>query len=148
MSREYPSHPLVGVGAIVLRDNKMLLIRRGAPPGRGKWSIPGGLVEIGETPEEAVVRELLEETGLRGAPRGLFGIYQYVERDEIGKVRYHYLILDYIVDVIGGNLRPETDAEDAGFYTLQEALGLELTETTRSLVLDLIRFGPSPLGRC
>ncbi|MCI4464207.1 MAG: NUDIX hydrolase [Thermoproteus sp.] len=148
MPREYPEYPLVGVGAVVLREGSVLLVRRGAPPGRGKWSVPGGLVELGETPEEAVGRELLEETGLRGAVRGLFGVYQYVERDGHGRVRYHFILLDYLIDPEGGTPRPGTDAEDARFFDLADALKLDLTETTRELLKDLVGFGPAPLGRC
>ncbi|MGC9118402.1 MAG: NUDIX hydrolase [Thermoproteus sp.] len=146
--REYPEHPLVGVGAVVFKDGRILLIRRGAPPGRGKWSIPGGLIELGESPEEAVSRELFEETGLRGAVKGLFGVYQYVERDEVGRIRYHYILLDYVVDAEEGTPRPSTDAEDARFFALSDALRLDLTETTRGLLADLANFGPRPLTRC
>ncbi|WP_243668330.1 NUDIX hydrolase [Vulcanisaeta sp. JCM 16161] len=105
MSREYPRYPLVGVGAIVIKDNKILLIRRGAEPNKGKWSIPGGMVEPGEDPDRAALRELQEETGIIGKALGLFGIYQYVERDKEGRVRYHFLLLDYLVEPIGGEPR-------------------------------------------
>ncbi len=148
MGREYPAHPLVGVGAVVLRGNSILLVKRGAPPGKGRWSVPGGLVEVGEAPEEAAVRELAEETGLRGVARGLFGVYQYVERDEAGRVRYHFLLLDYLVDIEGGDLKPSTDADDAAFVPLTRALEMDLTETTRQLIVDLTRYGPTPLRRC
>lgn len=148
MSREYPAYPLVGVGAVVLKEDEILLVKRGAHPGRGKWSIPGGLVELGETPEEAAARELAEETGLIGEVKGLFGIYQYVERDQLGRVRYHYLLLDYLVEVRDGSLNPGTDAEDARFFPLSEALRVDLTETTRELIRDLARYGPMPLRRC
>ncbi|AEA12115.1 NUDIX hydrolase [Thermoproteus uzoniensis 768-20] len=106
------------------------------------------MIELGETPEEAVSRELFEETGLRGAVKGLFGIYQYVEKDEVGRIRYHYILLDFIVDAEEKTPRPSTDAEDARFFALTDALRLDLTETTRDLLADLADSGPRPLTRC
>ncbi|MFB6490081.1 MAG: NUDIX hydrolase [Thermoproteus sp. AZ2] len=148
MAREYPAYPLAGVGAVVLRGTQILLIRRGSNPGKGKWSIPGGMIEPGEAPEEAALRELEEETGLLGKVRGLFGVYNYVERDSDGRVRYHFVILDYLIDPIGGELRPSTDALEARFVELAGAQSLDLTETARSLINDLIKYGGRALGHC
>lgn len=148
MAREYPAYPLAGVGAVVLKGTQILLIRRGSNPGRGKWSIPGGMVEPGEVPEDAVLRELEEETGLLGRVRGLFGVYNYVERDLNGRVRYHFIILDYLVEPIGGELRPSTDALEARFVELAEAHSLDLTETTKSLINDLVKYGGRALSHC
>lgn len=105
MSREYPRYPLVGVGAIVIKNSEILLIRRGAEPNRGKWSIPGGMVEPGEDPDKAALRELQEETGIIGRVISLFGIYQYIERDKEGRVKYHFLLLDYLIEPLVANLR-------------------------------------------
>lgn len=148
MGREYPEHPLIGVGAVVLNGAEILLIRRGASPGRGKWSVPGGLLEVGEGPEEAVVRELEEEAGLKGRVLGLFGVYKYIERDAEDRVKYHFILLDYLVEPIGGSLRAATDALEARFFQLEEAAALDLTETARELISDLLRYGPRALGRC
>jgi ADP-ribose pyrophosphatase YjhB (NUDIX family) len=145
MSREYPSRPLLGVGAVVLRGDAVLLVRRGVEPSRGKFSIPGGMVELGEEPEEAVVRELMEETGLVGKVVGLFGVYGYVERDEVGRFRYHFVLLDYLVDA-KGEPRASSDALEAGFYEIRNALHLDLTETTRRLLMDILRNGAVPCG--
>jgi len=141
MGREYPRYPLVGVGAVVINNGKVLLVRRGNEPGRGKFSIPGGMVEAGEDPKVAVVRELEEETGLKGETRLLLGVYQYVERDGDGNVRYHFILLDYLVEVKGGSLRASSDAEEAVFVDIREALNLNLTETARELIQDLLVNG-------
>ncbi len=146
MSREYSRYPLVGVGSIVIKDGKILLIRRGAEPNRGKWSIPGGMVEPGEDPDYAALRELREETGVNGRVIGLFGIYQYVERDSEGKVKYHFLLLDYLVEPVGGTPRASSDALELRFTGLREALNLDLTDTTRQLIMDLLDSGFKPCG--
>ena len=146
MSREYPRYPLVGVGAIVIKDSKILLIRRGAEPNRGKWSIPGGMVEPGEDPDKAALRELQEETGIIGKVLGLFGIYQYVERDNEGRVKYHFLLLDYLVEPIGGEPKASSDAMELRFTGLNEALSLDLTDTARQLIMDLLDSGFKPCG--
>ncbi|MGC8606174.1 MAG: NUDIX hydrolase [Vulcanisaeta sp.] len=146
MSREYPRYPLVGVGSIVIKDGKILLIRRGAEPNRGKWSIPGGMVEPGEDPDYAALRELREETGIIGKVIGLFGIYQYLERDFEGRIKYHFLLLDYLVEPIGGTPKASSDAIELRFIGLREALNLDLTDTAKQLLMDLLASGPRPCG--
>lgn len=142
MSREYTKYPLVGVGAVVINSNgEILLVKRGNEPGKGKFSVPGGMVEAGEDPRQAVVRELEEETGLRGVAKVLLGVYQYIERDPYGRVKYHFILLDYLVDVKGGALRASSDAAEALFINIRDALNLNLTETTRELINDLLRSG-------
>ncbi|ADN51163.1 NUDIX hydrolase [Vulcanisaeta distributa] len=146
MSREYPRYPLVGVGAIVIKNGEILLIRRGAEPNKGKWSIPGGMVEPGEDPDKAALRELREETGIIGRVIGLFGIYQYIERDKEGRVKYHFLLLDYLIEPISGEPRASSDAMELRFIELKEALNLDLTDTARQLIMDLLDSGPKPCG--
>lgn len=149
VSREYPRYPLVGVGAIVIRDtDEILLIKRGTEPSKGKWSIPGGMIEVGESSEDAVLRELREETGIVGKVRGLFGVYQYIERDVEGKVKYHFILLDYLVDNVGGELKASTDALEARFYKLADVSNLDLTDTTRQLIQDLLSAGFRSCGGC
>ncbi len=106
--------PTVGVGAVLIHEGKVLLIRRGKEPLRGRWLVPGGTVEIGETLEEALVREVLEETGLTVEPRGLIGVFDRIHR-EGGAVRYHYVIVDYLCDYVAGEPRAGSDAEAVVF---------------------------------
>src|SRR5688500_6257844 len=95
-SREYPDLPRVGVGAVVLRGDRVLLVKRGGQPSAGKWSLPGGLVDLGETTQEATRREVFEECGLRVRLAGVAGVVDRVVRDGDGRVRYHYVLVDYL----------------------------------------------------
>ncbi len=142
VSRIYPSHPLVGVGAVVLVGDNVLLVKRAAPPGKGKWSIPGGLVEVGEKLGDAVLRELYEETGVTGSVVGLIDVFEYIELDSNGNVRYHYILLDFLVKPNNMNVRASSDVLDARFYSIDYALReLELTKTTRRLLEKIKRHG-------
>jgi 8-oxo-dGTP diphosphatase len=111
MQREFPSAPLVGVGAVVVDQGRVLLVRRGTEPLKGHWSLPGGMVELGEGLVDAVVREVREETGLIVEPLELIELLDRIHRDE-KRVRYHYVIADYLCRVTGGALRAASDAED------------------------------------
>jgi 8-oxo-dGTP diphosphatase len=111
MQREFPSAPLVGVGAVVVDQGRVLLVRRGTEPLKGHWSLPGGLIELGETLPHAVIREVREETGLIVEPLELIELLDRIHRDE-KRVRYHYVIADYLCRVTGGALRAASDAED------------------------------------
>lgn len=109
MQREYPSAPLVGVGAVVVHEGRIALIQRGTEPAKGRWSIPGGLIEVGEMLSEAVVREVQEETGLVVEPVELIELLDRIYRDG-ERVRYHYVIADYLCRVVGGTLQAGSDA--------------------------------------
>jgi 8-oxo-dGTP diphosphatase len=111
MQREFPAAPLAGVGAVVVHCGRVLLVRRATEPARGQWSIPGGLVELGESLKEAVVREVREETGLIVEPVELIELLDRIYRDD-GRVRYHYVIADYLCRVTGGELRAGSDAAE------------------------------------
>ncbi|HUG37222.1 MAG TPA: NUDIX domain-containing protein [Candidatus Limnocylindrales bacterium] len=126
--REFPDAPRVGVGAVVLDGDRVLLVRRGAPPSAGKWSIPGGLVELGERLEEAARREVEEESGLRVRLLGLCGVIDRVVRDNGGDpVRYHWVIVDYAAVVEGGTLQAGSDAAEAQWVPLHEVDRWETT---------------------
>jgi ADP-ribose pyrophosphatase YjhB (NUDIX family) len=110
MQREYPLAPLVGVGAVVVHDGRVLLVQRGREPLKGRWSIPGGLIEVGEMLHEAVIREVREETGLEVEPVELVELIDRIHR-EGDRVRYHYVIADYLCRVTGGTLSAADDAD-------------------------------------
>jgi mutator protein MutT len=109
LQREFPVAPLVGVGAVIVDEGRVLLAQRGHEPGLGRWSIPGGLIEVGESLSEAVVREVREETGLEVEPVELVELLDRIHRDG-ERVRYHYVIADYLCRVVGGELRAASDA--------------------------------------
>ena len=104
MAREYPEFPFVGVGAVVVRNDAVLLVRRAQAPLVGEWSLPGGLLECGETLREGIVREVREETGLVVEAGELLGVYERVNRNDDGRVRYHYILIDFLCTAVRGDL--------------------------------------------
>ncbi|CAD7769846.1 MAG: GDP-mannose mannosyl hydrolase [Candidatus Methanoperedenaceae archaeon GB50] len=110
MKRKYPEQPLVGVGGIVFLEDKVLLIKRKNPPGEGEWNIPGGLVKVGETLEQAIVREVEEETGIKISKEGLVEVVERIFPDNAGKIRYHYVIIDFLCHFLKGKAQPQSDA--------------------------------------
>lgn len=110
LQREFPECPLVGVGAVIVSEGRVLLVQRGHEPAKGKWSIPGGLIEIGESLTGAVVREAREETGLEVEPLALVELLDRIHR-EGERIRYHYVIADYLCRVVGGELKAASDAD-------------------------------------
>jgi 8-oxo-dGTP diphosphatase len=146
--REYPLSPIVGVGAVVFQGDCVLLVRRAKAPLEGAWSLPGGAVELGETLEEAVVREVAEETGLRVVPVKVLKAFDHIDQDSDGKVRFHYVLVDFLCHVQAGDgpggqelenwtLQPASDVSDArwvpveGLQTLEE---FPLTERTLNMI--------------
>ena len=132
--REFPDAPRVGVGAVVLDGERVLLARRGRAPSVGKWSIPGGLVHLGERLEEAAVREVQEETGLRVRLLGLCGVIDRVVR-EGDAVRYHYVIIDYVAESVGGRLEAGTDAAEVRWVAMGDLGQYDCTEGLADMIL-------------
>jgi 8-oxo-dGTP diphosphatase len=120
MSREYPERPIVGVGAVILDGDRVLLVQRGQAPLKGEWSLPGGALELGETLEEGIRREVLEETGLVIEPVAMVEMLDRISRDAEGRVQYHYVLVDFLCRVTGGNLACATDAADARWAQLDD----------------------------
>ena len=133
--REYPSVPRVGVGAVVLDAGRVLLVRRGKPPLAGKWSLPGGLLELGETTAEAARREVAEECGLTIRVGEVAGILDRVVRDAQGRIRYHWVLVDYVAFVESGELCAASDADEAQWVEVDEVARLDTTDG----LLDMIR---------
>ncbi len=139
-SAEYPANARVGVGAVVFRDNAVLLVRRKQPPSAGEWAIPGGKVRLGESLQQAAEREIREETGIR--IRALDPVYAFdlIERDAEGKIKWHYVIVDLIADDLGGDIRAASDASEARWVTARDLARLDLNDTTRVLLEEIMGF--------
>ena len=131
--REYPDRPIVGVGAVVIRDGHVLLVQRAQEPLSGKWTLPGGAVELGETLEEAVVRELREETGLEVRVLELIEAFERMARDDSDRLRYHYVLLDYLCVPVGGELLAGSDVAAAQWVRPGEFARYQVTEKARSI---------------
>jgi 8-oxo-dGTP diphosphatase len=137
MKREYPDQPLVGVGAIIIEGNRVLLVKRGHAPLAGEWSIPGGVLEVGETLREAAVREALEETGLTVETGELLGVFDRVLRDAEERTRYHYVLIDFLCRRLSGEAQASGDAAEVRWYAREEAAALPLAKDTA----EVIRLG-------
>ena len=143
MSREYPDYPMVGVGVVVWKDNAVLLIQRGKPPRAGTWSLPGGRQELGETTREAGVREVREETGLEVDIKDLIDVVDTIHRDDEGRVRMQYTLVDYWAEWVSGELVAGTDAADARWVDPADLPAYNLWDETLR-VIDL--FSESALA--
>jgi 8-oxo-dGTP diphosphatase len=134
MQREYPARPMVGVGAIVVDGGRVALVKRGQAPLRGEWSIPGGMLELGETIRQGAEREALEETGLVVRATELLGVFDRVVLDDEKQCQYHYVLIDFLCERVSGALHAAGDAADARWFTLEEISKLPLPEDTAGVI--------------
>jgi 8-oxo-dGTP diphosphatase len=141
--REYPDCPRVGVGAVVLDRGRVLLVRRGGQPSSGRWSLPGGLVELGETTADAVRRELREECGIDITVAGLAGVVDRVTRDAEGRVRYHYVLVDYLAFTDTDAVVAGTDAAECRWVEIERVSELDVTDGR----IDMIRRAVALAGK-
>ena len=135
--RLYPERPMVGVGVLIERDGMYLLIRRAADPDKGMWSVPGGLVEIGERVRDAAVREAMEETGLRVELVERLGVVDKIMRDDDGRVKYHFIIVQFLARIVEGEARAMDDALEARWAEPSEFRSYELTASLREFLTDI-----------
>lgn len=126
--------PVLGVGALIYQDDRILLIERGNPPLAGYWSLPGGGVESGERLEDAIIREVFEETGLRVETDSLATVFERIMPDAADRCEYHYVLVDFYCRITGGDLQPGTDSRDARWFEVSSLDSLLLTEGTREVV--------------
>ena len=136
MRRKYPDAPIVGVGGVIFNDSAVLLVKRDQEPGKGQWSLPGGVVELGETLTDALKREILEEVSINIEIGGLVRLLERIFHGRKKRVQYHYVIADYWGWMISGDLRPESDVSDARFVTLSQLKNMG----TDHLVEETIRM--------
>lgn len=136
----YPEHPRAAVGAVVFKDDKVLLVRRGRPPARGQWAIPGGNVKLGETLQAAAEREILEETGIVIRARDPVYTFDAIVRDEDGAIQFHYVIVDLAADYIDGSPRPGDDADEVRWLDAQALDTLPVSPPTLKLLKETLHF--------
>jgi 8-oxo-dGTP diphosphatase len=135
--REYPEFPRVGVGAIVIKDGKVLVVKRAAPPNKNLWAIPGGMLELGETIQEGAEREIFEETNIHiRAGKPIF-TFDLLERDNEGRVYFHFLIVDLEAEYLAGEIKAASDALDVRWVTPEECQGLTATSATIRMLKEL-----------
>jgi 8-oxo-dGTP diphosphatase len=140
MRREYPQQPLVGVGAIIVDDGRVLLIKRGKAPLLGEWSIPGGMLELGETLRQGAEREALEETGLVVRATDLLGVFDRIVPDETKRTLYHYVLIDFLCQKISGDVLAAADASDARWFNRADLSSLSLpSETLKVLEMGIAK---------
>src|SRR5258708_3619876 len=142
MKREFPEVPLVGVGAIIIEDARVVLVKRAHPPLQAEWSIPGGVLEVGELVRDAAIREAREETGLTVEPGELLGVYDRILRSPERRVQYHYVLIDFLCRWVAGELAAASDAAEVRCFAAEELSQLKLADDT----LDVIRKGFARVG--
>ena len=143
MKRSYPTRPLVGVGVVIRRGRRVVIVRRSAPPLKNRWSIPGGLVEVGETLRQAVAREAREETGLTVKVGKLLEVFERILPRARGRTKYHFVLLDYLCHSVRGRLRAGSDAARARWVTASELDKLPIADSAKRVIRRALARGKS-----
>ena len=134
MKRDYPDRPIIGVGGVIVSQGRALLVRRATEPLRGEWSVPGGVLELGERLHDGVRREVLEETGLTVAPGPVLEVFDSIFSDPQGRTQYHYVLVDYLCRVVGGQARAGSDVSAVKWVREDELAALQLRESIERVV--------------
>ncbi|OFW19528.1 MAG: NUDIX hydrolase [Acidobacteria bacterium RIFCSPLOWO2_02_FULL_65_29] len=132
--KEFPTRPVIGVGAVILDGDRVLLVKRGHAPLKGEWSLPGGAVELGETLEDALAREVREETGLEVTIGAVLEVFDRIDRTSDGRIAYHFVIVDFACAPAGGLLAHASDAEDARWVSVGELGAYQVTEKATAVI--------------
>ncbi len=138
MPREYPEYPIASVGVVIIKDSKVLLAQRGKEPARGRWTIPGGVIEVGETLHEAAKREIMEECNIEVAIGPLYKSYDSIVRDGAGRIRFHYVILDVLGTHVAGEVRAGGDVTDVRWIGTGDLGTLDVLPAVAELVRDVL----------
>jgi len=142
MKREYPEHPIIGVGAVIVEGGRVLLVRRDTEPLRGEWSVPGGMLELGEKLRDGVCREALEETGVTVEPGEVLEVFDSIFTDKLGKTQYHYVLIDYLCRPISGVAQAGSDVSDVRWISLEALPAMGLRQSVEQVVRKgLLRSG-------
>ena len=136
-SREYPSLPIPGVAAVVFHEGNVLVTKRGNEPAKGKWGIPGGIVEVGEKAEDAIVREVYEETGIKIRPEKVLTVFDSITRDSENCIRYHYVLIEYLCSYQGGEPKAGSDASDVKWIPINKIPSADIMERTRRFLIKV-----------
>lgn len=148
-TRMYPTRPFVGVGAVIWDGARVLLERRGQPPAQGSWALPGGLIDVGETAEAAVQREVREECGIEVTVGPIVGLFEPIHHDEDGRIRYHYVVIDFLAYYRSGEARPGDDAAGLAWVTPDALADYALTPATQAMIeraLSIVNHTPPTIG--
>jgi ADP-ribose pyrophosphatase len=139
MPREYPTHPIPAVGILVVHNQRVLLVQRGREPAYGRWTIPGGVIEVGETLHDAARREMREECGVVVEPSRVLQVYEPIVRDDDGRVRFHYVIIDVLARYVSGEVQHADDALDARWVRVDELEALNVMSEAAQLIREVLR---------
>lgn len=147
MKRTYPEHPIVGVGAVIVHAGRVLLVRRNTEPLKGEWSVPGGVLELGETLRDGAAREALEETGLLVEPTALLDVFDSIFPDPDGKTEYHFVLIDFLCRVVSGQAVAGSDVRAVKWVTADELDALSLRPSITKVAKQALAAAPQPNAR-